>query len=200
MEIHNLIIKYLFTFGIGYLRWTQLVPMLVVWGFAVLMALAMVFVNYEEESFSAMGSVLEWLVQLPLVGERIAVFLVEQHGETRITSEDFKSFLFRAWMIGSLLFLLVGLGISTIFGPFKPWTLKRKIGLAAAASLLLCVGLSANYYAVPENFNGSESRWIFNFSMFAVFVFLVSAYCLSVSHFLLWLIRLLENGPDVNPA
>jgi hypothetical protein len=196
--MHNQIIKHLLSFGIGYLRWTQLVPMLFVWGFAVVMALAMVFVNFQQQSLTALSSVLEWLVQLPLVGERIAVFFSEQNGETQITSKDFKSFLLRTWMISSLLFFLVGLGLSTIFGPFKPWTLKRKIALAAAASLLLLAGLSANYYAVPENFNGGASSWIFNFSLLAFVVFLVSAYSLSVSHFLLWLIRSLESGYDTN--
>ena len=175
-------------------------PMLFVWGFAVVMALAMVFVNFQQETLTVMSSVLEWLVQLPLVGERIAVFFTEQNGDTRITTEDFKSFLLRVWMMGSLLFFLVGLGLSTLFGPFKPWTLKLKIGLAAAASFLLGLGLCANYYAVPENFNASGSSWIFNFSILAVFLFLVSAYCLSVSHFLLRLIRSLENGFDTNPT
>jgi hypothetical protein len=78
--------------------------------------------------------------------------------------------------------------------------LKRKIALAAAASLLLLAGLSANYYAVPENFNGSASSWLFNFSMLVFIVFLVSAYSLSVSHFLLWLSRQLENGSQLKPA
>jgi hypothetical protein len=200
LQIQNQIIKHLLSFGIGYLRWTQLVPMLFVWGLAVVMALAMVFVNFQQQSLTAMSSVLEWLVQLPLVGERIAAFFSEQNGETRITSEDFKSFLLRTWMISSLLFFLVGLGLSTIFGPFRPWTLKRKIALAAAASLLLLAGLSANYYAVPENFNGSASSWLFNFSMLVFIVFLVSAYSLSVSHFLLWLSRQLENGSQLKPA
>ena len=175
-------------------------PMLFVWGFAVVMALAMVFVNFQQETLTVMSSVLEWLVQLPLVGERIAVFFTEQNGDTRITTEDFKSFLLRVWMMGSLLFFLVGLGLSTLFGPFKPWTLKLKIGLAAAASFLLGLGLCANYYAVTENFNASGSSWIFNFSILAVFLFLVSAYCLSVSHFLLRLIRSLQNLSDTNPT
>lgn len=50
--------------------------------------------------------------------------------------------------------------------------------------LLLLAGLVSNYYANTQIFNGKASGWMLNFSLIALAVFLVSTYCLSISHFL----------------
>jgi hypothetical protein len=71
----NHILKLLLSIGLGYMRWTQLTPMLLLWGFGLLMLLALTFVNFKEQTISALVFILEWLLQLPLVGERITPLL-----------------------------------------------------------------------------------------------------------------------------
>jgi hypothetical protein len=74
--------------------------------------------------------------------------------------------------------------ISWLFGPFRPWILKRKIVLAGSGVALLLGGLVANYYAAPHHFNGAACAWMLNFSLISLLVFGVSAYSLSIAHFL----------------
>lgn len=68
-------------------------------------------------------------------------------------------------------------------GPSDPWTLKRKLLLTGFGVVLLLAGLVLNYYVNPTEFNGKASGWMLNFSLISLFVFLVSAYCLSIAHF-----------------
>ena len=166
------------------MRWTQLTPMLLLWGFGLLMLLALTIVNFQELTISALEFMLEWLVQIPVVGEYIMQLLPDENSNTHISKSDYKSFVLSGWAVLSLVFMLAGIVLSALFGPFQPWALKSKLLLAGAATVLLLAGMVANYYAAPQNFNGDASAWMLNFSLISLLVFVVSAYCLSVSHFL----------------
>jgi hypothetical protein len=181
------------------MRWTQLTPMLLIWGFGLLMLLALTFVNFQEQTFSALEYFLEWLMQLPVVGERITQLLSDESTATRITTGDFKSFVLSAWAIVSLAFMLASFILASLFGPFQPWTLQRKIMIAGAGVVFLLVGMVFNYYVAPQNFNGKASAWMLNFSLISLLVFGVSAYCLSVAHFLAYLNQSLMAGELNSP-
>jgi hypothetical protein len=193
------ILRLLLSLGLGYLRWTQLTPMLLIWGFGLLMLLALIFVNFQEQTLSALEYFLEWFMQLPVVGERITLLLSDESTATHMTATDLESFIFSAWAVLSLVFMLAGFVLSSLFGPFKPWTLKRKILIAGAGAVLLLAGMAVNYYAAPKNFNGDASSWMLNFSLISLLVFGVSAYCLSVAHFLAYLNEALMSGELNNP-
>ena len=53
--------------------------------------------------------------------------------------------------------------------------------------MLLLAGMAVNYFAAPQSFNGEASAWMLNFSLISLLVFVISAYCLSVAHFLTYL-------------
>jgi hypothetical protein len=181
------------------MRWTQLTPMLLIWGLGLLMLLAMIFVNFQEQTFFALEYFLEWLTQLPVVGERITPLLSDESTATHITTSDFKSFVLSTWAVLSLVFMLAGFILSSLLGPFQPWMLKRKILIAGAGVVLLLVGMAVNYFAAPQNFNGEVSVWMLNFSLISLLVFGVSAYCLSVAHFLAYLNEALMAGELNSP-
>ena len=166
------------------MRWTQLTPMLLLWGFGLLMLLALTYVNFQEQTTSVLEFILEWLLRLPLVGEHIAPLLSGENTETHIDARDFESFVLSSWAMLSLVFMLASIILSLLFGPFRPWTLKRKLQIATGGSMLLLAGMIANYYAAPQNYNGEASAWMLNFSLISLLVFMVSAYCLSIAHFL----------------
>ncbi len=196
----NQIPKLLLSLGLDYIRWTQLTPMLMVWGVAVLMVLALTFVSFQEQTFSALEWLMQWLMQLPIVGERITQVLSDQDSEMHMTTADFKSFMLSAWSVVSLVFMLASMAISALFGPFEPWTLKRKFLIVGIGVGLLLTGMIFNYYAAPDKFDGGLSGWALNFSLMGLMVFLVSAYSLSISHFLLFLNRALfgDNSADTH--
>ena len=197
--LQNHFLKLLLSWMLGYMRWTQLTPMLLLWGFGLLMVLALTFVNFQEQTISAVGFVLEWLVQLPVVGEYMTQLLPDENSNTHISKSDFKSFVLSGWAVLSLVFMLAGIVLSAMFGPFQPWALKRKLLIAGVGTVLLLAGMLANYYVAPQNFNGEASAWVFNFALISLLVFVVSAYCLSISHFLGYLNEALMAG-ELNTA
>jgi hypothetical protein len=71
--------------------------------------------------------------------------------------------------------------------------------IAGAGVVFLLVGMVFNYYVAPQNFNGKASAWMLNFSLISLLVFGVSAYCLSVAHFLAYLNQSLMAGELNSP-
>lgn len=184
-------IKSIVTLVIDYFRWTQLAPMVTVWGFGLLMLMALFFVNYQEESFDIVFAVYEWIAGLPLLGAPFAAWMESLANNDEGVSPggfDIKAATLKVWGYLSLALMLIALLVNWIFGPFKPWTLKRKLGVAALCCVVLLAGLFTIYFARPDEFNGPLSGWILNFGGIAVLLFIVSAWCLSIAH-LLGLIR-----------
>jgi len=175
-------LQHFLSLGISYFRWTQLTPLFVVRGGAILMLAVVVFAGFEEQSISAMESFLVWLLHLPVVGEALLPYLSSEYAAEHPPSVSFKTFLLRIWGIASLVFMLTGLLISAVFGPFTPWTLKRKMALLGICTAVLMAGMIATYFASSGNFNGSTFRWMLQFFLIALLVFLVSSYSLVVSH------------------
>jgi len=200
MQASHQFLKSVLSLGLNYMRWTQLTPMLITWGAALAMLGALTLINFQEQVFSGLEILLRWLTQLPVVGEYVTEMMSDQSEEAHVTTEDFKSLLLKAWSILSLVFMLVSMAVSAVFGPFQPWTLKRKLLFTSLGSLLLLAGLVSNYYANTQIFNGKASGWMLNFSLMSLAVFLISTYCLSISHFLRFLDNALLRDDAAEPA
>ena len=177
-------LKMLLSLGLDYFRWTQLTPMIFTWGFALLLLAMLIFVNFQQQVVNVLEYFVEWLMKLPLVGPYVTEFLAEQDQTVKLGTEDLKTFALRSWFVVSLLFMLAGMLLSRWLGPFRTRSLKRKIVYAAIASAALLAGLVLNYFVDPGNFNGGLAGWLFNFSMIALIVFVVSAYSLTIAHVL----------------
>jgi len=178
----NFELKMLLSLGLDYFRWTQLTPMILTWGFALLMLAMLIFVNFQQQVVNVLEYFVEGLMRIPLVGPYVTEFLSDQETTVKLGTEDLKTFALRTWFVISLVFMLGSMLLSRWLGPFKVRSLKRKILYAAICSVLLLGALILNYFAVPANFNGGVAGWMFNFSLLSVIVFLVSAYSLSVAH------------------
>jgi hypothetical protein len=177
--------KFAAILGIDYLRWTQLTPLVTIWAFGIAMLAAMLFINFEEQSWDALGSLLEWIAGLPVIGDAFSARMESLAGEDetiKLSGNDLKAAVLKAWSLLSLAFLLLALALNWAFGPFKPWSLKRKLGIAALCCLALLAGFVAVYFGDPELFNGPAAGWMLNFGGICLLLFIVSAWCLSIAH------------------
>ena len=185
------------SFLIDYIRWTQLTPMIVLWGFFLFMLVAMVFVNNQETVFETLESLMNWVVGLPLIGEIVSRWIdavVEwsnsqpsDDGALKLDGKAFEAAVMKVWSFISLVLLLLSLVISWIFGPFNPWTLKRKLGTAAVACFFLVVGFTVVYLIDLEMFRGPAYQWLLMFMGIGVLLFAVCCWSLGIAHFLEWL-------------
>lgn len=175
------------TLAIDYLRWAGLSPLVTIWAFGIAMLAAMFFINFEEQSWDAFDSLFQWIAGLPMIGDRFVSWmesLAGEDGSISLGGNELKAAALKAWSLLSLAFMLIALGVNWAFGPFKPWSLKRKLGIAALCCLALLAGYVAVYSARPEPFNGPAGQWMLIFSGIALVLLIASAGCLAFAHVL----------------
>ena len=169
---------------IDYLRWSQLTPMILMWFGILGMLFLLFFVNNQEATWSAANTTAEWVASLPLVGPWFVELMDAQAQNDSLDSIDLKSAALSAWAALSLVLMLIGWIAGFFFGPFTPWTLKRKIGLSAVASLLVAVAFVGLFYAAPELTQDPFGKVLASGIGLAAATFIVSSWCLSVAHLL----------------
>ena len=185
---------------IDYFRWSQLAPMITIWLFAALMMFMMFFVNHQDETVDGIAGVVTWVTELPVVGPPFIDWLKSnetENGVLHFGGDDFKVAAMKVWVILSLLLMVLGWLTNVLFGPFRPMTLKRKLGFAGLGSLVLVAGFLGVYFLSPGLFNGTALPWILNFAAIALLVFLISVWCLSIAHALGLLSRSLAGSHSV---
>ena len=212
--------------GAAYLRWTQLVPMLVVWAFVWIMVLALLLVNFQDQAFTAVeraayvyedwfGGDAEDLLGPPPdpaadpgTAEAPPAMdsdpAVSADGALHFDDEDMSSWLWRYWALLSLAGWLLG-GLRTlVFGPREPWRLGVKLKIAAGVAVLAETGMFAARLWGSETFNGGPLGWVALFLGVPLLAWLVSAWSLSVAHLLDRLAdvvgRTLDQDPDQAPG
>lgn len=194
--------------GLGYFRWTQLVPMLMAWSFLLFMLGSMILVNFQEESFSLLERAGAVYVELVggddgAPGPSSDAAQPQQDGSAdgaiRFDGEDLKGWIWRAWGVASLAGWLLGGVWRWAFGPGEPWPLGRKLGLAALLAGACSAGLFLVWGFARVTYHGSAVGWTALFLGVPVGVWLLSAWSLGVSHLLGRVVDHLRSG-DARPG
>lgn len=173
---------------IDFFRWSQLTPMILMWAAMLGLLLLLVFVSNEEASWTLVERVITWVASLPVIGPRFVAWMDAQASDGVIRPEfglvDLKSTVLSAWGFISLGFMGLAWLAGLVIGPFKPWTLTRKLGLAALACLLVVAVFLALFVLDPEAWNDPLWKMLLSSLGMAAVLFVVSAWCLTVSHLL----------------
>lgn len=181
--------------ALDYVRWTQLVPMILAWAFLLLMIGAMVLVNFQEQSFGLIERGI-------LLYERVAGPIDEapeapeppqnadapasadgesDRGGVTFTGEDLEPLALKAWALVALAGWLLGMAYRLLFGRPLRVGLKRKLVVAGLACIA-CTGLFLfAYFFGSERFNGPFAGWLAMFIGIPLIVWCISAYSLAIS-------------------
>jgi len=182
---------------IDYFRWSQLSPMIVLWGGGLLFLAAMYIVNHQEVTSDILETVARWIASLPMVGDAFVRWgdaMAGEDGVIHLGGKDLEAAILELWGGLSLGFLILAMLVGWLFGPFKPWTLQRKIALAGLGNLALIAAFALVYFLDPSQFNGPALDWMLIFTGVGVILFIVSAWCLSIAHLLGWIRRLTQES------
>jgi hypothetical protein len=169
---------------INYFRWSQLTPMILMWFSLLGMLFLLFFVNNQEATWSATENVAEWIASLPLVGPWFTDWMAAQAEDGSLDATDLKSAALSAWAVLSLVFMVISWTAGALFGPFKPWTLKLKLGLSAIAGMLFAAAFVGFFYINPELSNDPFGKILSTGIGMGVLAFIVSTWCLSIAHIL----------------
>ena len=171
---------------IGYFRWTQLFPMIAAW--VISTGLLLVIVMDNQEATGQVMEPAEQKIEVPPILQQavgsIFEYVFSEEEADKHPFDAFRSVVFKIWGIISLAFMLLAWLLGLLFGPFKPWTLKKKLTVTLMACLVLESGYFWCFFAFPDEFNGSTSTTILNFLFWGAAVFLVSTWSLTISHLL----------------
>ena len=179
-------IQLLLLLVIDYLRWTQFTPMILMWAMVLGMFFILFFVSHDDAAWSMVGALTESIASLPWIGPKFLAFMESQAEDGAISPDlgaiDYKSAVLWVWSGISLMFMAIGWVVGLLFGPFKPWTLKRKLGTAALACTVVVAVMMVLYFLDPETWNDGPFRVALSASGMALVMFIVNAWCLSISH------------------
>ena len=184
---------------IDYFRWSQMVPMIMVWIFVLFGLAGITLINFQEQTISGVEAVFgfwERQAWLPRFDEAWLDPVTEEDGSTHIGGEDFRAMAFKLWAGLSLILLVLDLIRRWIFGPPAPPNLVRQLLIAGLAATALFAAYLLNYLFGSEDFHGGPAQWMFVFMAFALIAWLASAYSLVVNFVLGKLSRLVDPPPS----
>lgn len=187
--------------GLGYLRWTQLVPMIVVWGFTFIGLLGAILVSFQEQSITALAWLHQATAPIPGLHDAIGRWMqdsgaITSSGGIHLTDEQLTPLMVRGWALLSLaLFLFSGIWrwiTNSAPRPRRPlrkkilWAALASIAVVALTILVLMMGGAGN------DINPSEMILMGIIGM--AILWSVAIYSLTVAHVLGWLIELVDSG------
>lgn len=198
MNTQPKLLQMLATLVIDYFRWSQLTPMILMWAFMLGLLLVMFIIGNQDATWTLIERVTASIASLPWIGPRFMAFMESQAQDGKIDipfgTMDLKSMVLTAWGFISAGFMLLAWIAGRLFGPFKPWTLKRKLGFTALACVGFTLVFVLLYFLDIEMQNDPLSKALFSSSGMSLILFIVSAWCLTVSHLLGWVSSLVAEA------
>ena len=180
-------LKIVVSLALDYFRWTQFFPMIVAWFIGVGMLLIILVTNNEELVASNSESIRQWIMERPVVAETLTSTMGYVFSEEVVNKpffEAFKEVVLRVWALISVAMMVVAWLARWLFGPFKSWSLKRKLKVTAVNCMVLVGGYIACYFVDADQFNGSMMESMLQFSVWGIIIFIVSVWSLVVTHLL----------------
>lgn len=189
--------------GLAYLRWSQMVPLLVAWAVAVITLLAALFIGFQEEGVGILVWLNELAGRVPGLREWLGSSLKEsgaitESGGLRLTDEQIIPAVTRGWAILAAVLLVFEWLWRTMTGresaPLRP--LRRKLLLLLVASggavALVCFGFAAA--GAGSAFSPTDA--LLAGGIAGALLFMVSAYSLVVTHAIAKLQQHLDAQPQ----
>lgn len=165
---------------IDYFRWTQLIPMLAVWGLLFACVLVAAFTSFESQGVAVLEIV---IVAIAVFAQLLPESVVPRapDGTLRLSGNDLVQVLIWAWFIVSV----IAMALSSLIGPrLRPGflaTLGGRVKTCGFAAAFVSLTFFALYAAAPGQFNGTLMSALPLFIGGPLVAWIVSAWSLTVS-------------------
>ena len=171
---------------LDYFRWTQLVPMILVWSMMIAMSFVLLLAYNEDAAWSLAELAVTTIQSLPIFGDRFDLWVESQTVDGVFSPDlgaiDFKQLALKAWAWLSLAFMVLDAIFRKWTGPLPPFTLKHKLVLAGAASGLVSAGFIMIYFIDRSGWGGQFLAVLASAGGMGLALFVISAWCLTISH------------------
>lgn len=179
-----LIAKLLAKLGLDYIRWTQLVPMVIGWAFALIMVIGMSLVAFQGEIDSMLERAEPAIERLlgPAPEAPAEVSSSDESATIQVTDDDILPWIYRIWGGLALLGWILSIIRTKLFGPKPPRKLKRKIVITAIACISYTGVLILIYLFIGDFSGNTGPELLVPFVLLPILLFIVSVWGLSISH------------------
>ena len=169
---------------IGYLRWSQIVPMFTAWTFAWGALAAFLLVNFMAEGepvVTGLVDLWERYAWLPRAGDE---GMRGTDGSLYLDTAHVRSFALKAWGLVSLVLYLAELVLHHVRGPRKPRSWARSMRILALLGAATFGTYIVAWLVSDVPFHGSALRWVFTFALLSLLPVLFSVYSLAAKYVL----------------
>jgi len=179
-----LFVKLIAGLGLDYIRWTQLVPMIIGWTFALAIVLAMTMVTFQGEIDSLLVRAESYAEQYfgPAPVPETNETQPGGSGTLEFSGDDVIPWILKIWGVLALLGWIFGLIRVKIFGPKPAKSLKKKIGFFSVAAMVF-TGIIIFLYLLSGGVSGGSAfETILPFVLMPILLMIVSIWGLTISH------------------
>jgi hypothetical protein len=179
-----IIAKLLAKLGLDYVRWTQLVPMVIGWAFALIMVFGISLVVFQG-SIDAMIQRAEPTIERflgPAPETTTEEYYSDEATTIQVTDDDILPWIYRIWGGLALLGWIFSIIRTKLFGPKPSRKLRRKIGITAIACIAYTGVLILLYLAIGDFSGNTGPELMIFFVLMPFLLFIVSVWGLSISH------------------
>jgi len=191
-----LALRLLIQHGLGYLRSTQVVPMILVWTGVWAILAAFAFVNFQQEGLSvlsALGAIGERLSWLPTPGP---LGTTQPDGSMTFDGDDVRKVVATYWGILSAALYIITVLLARVRGPQPPMPLRARLRIAAWLGIATFVAFFTLYSTSSQPYQGSTATWVMTFLALSVLPIGVSVYSLTIAHLIDRIRDAILSGPE----
>ena len=177
-----LALRLLIQHGIGYLRSTQVLPMIFVWTGVCAILAAYACVNFQQEGLSvltALGAIGDRLSWLPTPGP---LGTTQADGSMTFNGDDVQKVVATYWGVLSAALYIVTILVARVRGPQSPMPLKARLMIPIGLGVATLAAFLALYAFSEQPFHGSTATWVMIFLALSVLPIGVSLYSLTITH------------------
>lgn len=193
-------LRFLLTHLVGYVRWTQTLPMLLAWATVWAVLAAFTFVNFQTESLTLL-SALEHLADryprlaasLPSVGP---LGQNQADGSLTFSGDDLRKVVLACWGLVSALLYLLSLAWQRVVGERPRRGLRQRYGRAPIVSAVTFSAFVASYAFSNQPFAGSLATWMMVFLALSLLPLGVSLYAITVGWVCEHLVEAIHTGGE----
>jgi hypothetical protein len=195
------IVRLIFGLALDYIRWTQLMPMIIGWAFALILVLAMALVTFQGEIDSLLAraeSYAEQYFSQPPVNVTNET-QVDESGSVEFTGDDIIPWILKIWGVLALAGWIFGIIRNKIFGTKPAKSLKKKIFISIAAAMIFTGTIVFLFISAGGVAGGNTFETILPFVLIPILLIIVSIWGITISHVVDMIQDALYSTDEANP-
>jgi len=198
------LVRLVLAHALGYLKWTQTLPMIMGWAMVWTVLAAFLLVNFQSEAFTILEASERFLDRYPWIVALLPAVdefgTTDAEGRLYFDGDDIRGVVLAYWGLLSAVLYIGALIIGQFRPPRPPSGLGSRLRIAGFMSAGTFLTFLVAYVISSEPYHGGPAGWVLLFAALSILPLAVSLYALTVG----WICDsaahvLTDGGSDTGP-